>query len=151
MSATSSVHSQKTNHYSDKLQHADNKNMFSIMKSLSGKPSPSYPENGFAMDCCNAFSDYFNDKVAKICLGLHGAGGRITSPREARCFVTPVDTFTPTTVRDITAIIMRTCKTCMLDMLHFYHVKQTIDGLAIIVAGVTNACLAEGIMPTEQK
>lgn len=31
---------------------ADKKNMFSIVKSLSGKPSPSYPENGSTIDCC---------------------------------------------------------------------------------------------------
>ena len=66
-------------------------------------------------------------------------------------FVMPIDTFTPTTVCKITAIITRTCKTCMLDLLPFDHVKQNIETLVIIVADVTNVCLAKGIMLTELK
>ena len=94
----------------------------------------------------NIFSDYFNNKIVEIRLRLHAARECITPPRQTRCFVTPVDTFTPTS-----AIVTRTCKTCMLGPLPSDLVKQDIDTLAIIVADVTNACLAEGIMPTELK
>lgn len=101
----------KTYFYPDKLQHTDNKNIFSIVKSLSGKPSPSCPQHASAVDCSNAFSDYFTARQPKFAEGSHPVRQRITPPREPCCFVTPIDTVKPTNVHEIMVIITRTRKT----------------------------------------
>ena len=63
----------KTTFYRDKLQYADNKSIFQIVRSLSGKPPPSYPDHDSLGECASTFSAYFNDNIAEMRTKLEGA------------------------------------------------------------------------------
>ena len=70
----------KTRFYLDKLQYADNKSIFQIVGSLSGKPPPSYPDYDLISECVNTFPAYFTGKISEIRNKLHGANSQCDTP-----------------------------------------------------------------------
>ena len=137
----------KTTFYRDKLQYADNKSIFQIVRSLSGKPPPSYPDHDSPGECANTFSAYFNDKIAEMRTKLEGANNQCPAPvRETRRFLTPLVTFDATCVSEIELIIAKTSKTCHLDPMPSKHIKDNILSLASVVTDISNASLSEGVM-----
>ena len=142
----------KTTFYRDKLQYADNKSIFQIVGSLSGKPPPSYPDHDSISECFNTFSAYFTGKISEIRTKLHGANSQCHTPlSETRRFLTPIVTFDSTCVSEVEVIIAKTVKTCRLDPLPSDHVKNNIGSLASTITLITNASLSEGVMPNELK
>ena len=142
----------KTTFYRDKLQYADNKSIFQIVGSLSGKPPPSYPDHDSISECVNTFSAYFTGKISEIRTKLHRANSKCDTPlSETRRFLTPIVTFDATCVSEVEVIIAKTVKTCRLDPLPSDHVKNNIGSLASIISLITNASLSEGVMPNELK
>ena len=142
----------KTTFYRDKLQYADNKSIFQIVRSLSGKPPPSYPDHDSLGECANTFSAYFNDKIVEMRTKLEGANNQCPAPvRETRRFLTPLVTFDATCVSEIELIIAKTSKTCHLDPMPSKHIKDNILSLASVVTDISNASLSEGVMPNQLK
>ena len=130
----------KTTFYRDKLQYADNKSIFQIVGSLSGKPPPSYPDHDSISECVNTFSAYFTGKISEI-RTKHRANSKCDTPLSARRFLTPIVTFDATCVSEVEVII-----TCRLED----HVKNNIGSLASIISLITNAS-SDGVMPNELK
>ena len=51
-----------------------------IVRSLSGKPPPSYPDHDSLGECANTFSAYFNDKIVEMRTKLEGANNQCPAP-----------------------------------------------------------------------
>ena len=68
---TSLISKRKTEYYRDKLEHACNKTMFGLVKTLSGKQHQRQQPNFLQNDKgCDMFSEYLTNKTAKLVLNM---------------------------------------------------------------------------------
>ena len=73
---TSLISKRKTEYCRDKLEHACNKTMFDLVKTLSGKQhhrqQPNFPQIDKG---CDMFSEYFKNKTAKLVIDMQRQSG----------------------------------------------------------------------------
>ena len=73
-----SLISKKTAYYRDKLEHACNKTMFDLVKTLSGKQHQRQQPNFLQIDKgCDMFSEYFKNKTAKLVTEMQHQSGSL--------------------------------------------------------------------------
>ena len=64
----------------DKLGNADNKSMFSLIKSLVSNETRAMPDFNTLYDGCVVFSDFFSEKVKKLVMNLENNNINVEIP-----------------------------------------------------------------------
>ena len=150
---TSLISKKKTEYYRDKLEHACNKTMFDLVKTLSGKQHKRQQPNFLKTDkCCDMFNEYFKNKTAKLVIDMQRQSGSLRHQfQETPLFTHTLTYFTETTDHDIVDIIRRTDKTCQLDPLPSTIIKPCIQSIAPVITNSTNAVIQQANMPAQLK
>ena len=141
------ISKKKTEYYRDKLEHACNKTVFDLVKTLSDKQHQRQQPNFLKTDKgCDMFSEYFKNKTAKLVIDMHRQSGSLRHQfQETPLFTHTLNYFTETTDHDIVDIIRRTEKTCQLDTLPPNIIKPCIQ----CIAPVLNEHHARGYTPSQ--
>ena len=132
--------------YFQRLEIADNKSMFRILRSLEVHQMQ-LPEFNSTKENCDAFSHYFQEKIEKLLNSLHCHTAVYHSVDETPCFSDSLEVFEPTNTAEIASILANTDKTYALDPLPTKQLKDNIDSIAPIVTCITNASLVNAVMP----
>jgi hypothetical protein len=94
------------------------------------------------------FAAFFHDKVAKIRQQTATAQPPVITPRDARAF----GEFTPVTVEDIIDLINKLpTKSCLLDPIPTWLLKQLVHTLAPVISNICNLSMQSGAFPTTFK
>ena len=111
---TSLISKRKTEYYRDTLEHACNKTMFDLVKTLSGKQHQRQQPYFLQIDKgCDLFSEYFKNKTAKLVIDMQRQSGSLRHQfQETPLFTHPLNYFTERTDHDVVDIFRRTGKTC---------------------------------------
>ena len=144
---------EKNEYYRDKLEHACNKTMLNLVKTLSVKQHQRQQPNFHQIDKgCDMFSEYFKNKTAKLVIDMHRQSGSLCHQfQETPLFTHSLNYFTETTDHDIVDIIRRTDKTFQLDPLPANIIKTCIQSLAPVITNITNAVIQQANMHAQLK
>ena len=136
----------KTEYYRDKLEHANNKTMFDLVKILSGKQHQRPQPNFLQIDKgCDMFSEYFKNKTVRLVTEMQRQSGSLHHQfLKTPLFTHSLNYFTETTDHDIVDIIRRTDKTCRLDPLPANILKTCTQSLAPVITNITGGKILTG-------
>ena len=137
----------KINYYKDKLGNADNKSMFSLIKSLVSIETKALPHFNALYDGCVVFSDFFLEKVKMIVMNLENNNINVEIP----VFNNTLSDFRATTETEVYNICMNTKKTCSLDPLPTSVLQPCFKSLAPAYTHIINMSLSHGNVPTSLK
>ena len=142
----------KKTYYSDMINESstDQKQIFNTVNRLlhKGKDSP-LPKSSSDVSLANRFSEYFVQKIQTIRNSFPTTGGYdspdiLTNDR--------LDSFSLTTDDEIRKIIMRSpSRSCSLDPLPTWLVKEGIDTFIPILTKLVNTSLQSGSVPASLK
>ena len=138
------ISAHKADFCKNRLQKANNKTMFRLLKSLDGQRKQQHPEFHSTAQGCELFSHFFSEKVDKLMSGFNTIDGPTD---EKPCFTDCIHVFDPTANAEITAICGATDKTCVLDPLSANRLRDHITSIVSVITMITNTSLDEAVMP----
>ena len=132
----------------------DQKKLFDIVKSLTrqNKESP-LPEHTSTKTLANDFVKYFEDKIARINVGLSQRDPEQLSVelRDRECPV-KFDSFKEVNTEDVRKLIQKSkSKSCSLDPLPTWLLKECMDELVQVITRIINMSFSEGNFPEHFK
>ena len=138
---TALISARKADYYKNRLEKANNKTMFRLLRSLDGQRIQQHPEFHSTAQGCELFSHFFSEKIDKLLSGLQ-CFNTIEKPTvEKRCFTDCIHVFDPTTNAEITAICGTTDKTCVLDHMPANQLRDNITSIVSVITMITNTSL----------
>ena len=135
----------KMGYFQERLEYADNKSMFRILRSLEVHQMQ-LPEFNSTKENYDAFSRYVQEKTEKLLNSLHCHTAVDHSVDEIPCFSDSLEVFEPTNTAEIMSILANTDKTRTLDPLPTKQLKDNIDSIVPIVTCITHS-LVNAVMP----
>ena len=132
----------------------DQKTIFKISKyPLVEVGSPSLPQCETPKALANKFSEFFTQKIVKIRHDIQSTPVHNTLPTEESTTIqSTLSEFVPATMEEVCKIIMGSPnKSCELDPLPTWLLKECIDELLPLVTSIINASLMSGCVPTDFK
>ena len=114
---TALISARKADYSKNRLENANNKTMFRLLRSLDGYRIQQHPEFHSTAQGCELFSHFFSEKIDKLLSGLQCLNTIEIPTYKKRCFTDCIHVSDPTTNAEITAICGTTDKTCVLDPL----------------------------------
>ena len=147
---TALISARKTDYYQNRLEKANNKTMFRLLRSLDGQRIQQHSELYSTAQGCEIFSHFFSEKIDKLLSGLQ-CFNSIDRPTEKRCFTDCIHVFDPTTNAEITTICGTTDKTCVLDFLPANQLRDNTTSIVSVITLISNASLDEAVMPRPLK
>ena len=153
------INTTKTQFYSDKIQEhgKDQKALYRIAnKLLSRQGEPTYPSHDSVEDLCNRFAQFFVDKIAKIRQNLTSLESETDEQGIANInnpeIKSALASLQPASEEEVRKIIMQSpSKTCDLDPIPTWLVKDCIDELLPVITQVVNISLSTSEMSAELK
>jgi hypothetical protein len=111
------------------------------------------PQHQSTQDLANRFSGYFKDKIGSIREALDSSDTPQTEPAPVQNDVAQeLSVFELATEQEIRKLIMSSpCKSCALDPLPTWLLKDCVDELAPVIAALVNSSLASGTVPNSLK
>ena len=149
---TSLISKKQPEYYRDKLEHACNKTMFDLAKTLSGKHQRQQPnflqiDNGYDM-----LSNYFKNKTAKLVLDMQRQSGSLWHQfQETPLFTHSLNCFAETTDHEIADIVHRTKKTCQFNPLPANILKMRTQSITPVITHIMNAVIQQANAPAQIK
>jgi hypothetical protein len=153
----------KTGYFQDKVDKCgtDQKALFRVVDEiLHSKDNKPLPQHDDLTDLLNQFSDFFQQKIAKIRENLD-ADQINQDTATALTSVLPIDdppppatfsTFEALTTEEVKKIITSSpTKSCPLDPLPTWLLKELCDTLSPVIAKIVNLSLLTGHLPTSMK
>ena len=151
----------KSEYYSEKIATCgrDQKQLFHITKNIMGDTGttnmPSFVSPGAL---AQRFSDHFTDKVRHIRQGMCDRDDNHSSATRAAlsddvCFDgVPLINFMPITESDVERLVaVAPCKTCELDPIPTWLLKQCSSELVPVITTIINASLTKSVVPPDFK
>ena len=125
-----------------------------LTRSLMGESSDVIlPEHESSLDLAERFSDFFTDKISKIRQSIQGLNNNTSNymgANEPHFTGTPLTAFTPATEDEVRKVINKApSKSCELDVIPTWLLKQCLEPLLPIITAIINRSLKEGIVPHE--
>lgn len=149
------ISSAKSVYYTEKIDEcaSDYKGLYKVINQLLPKPELRLPCGESAQELANSFSQFFRDKITAI---------QETLVLPANCaYVPPVVTsvvqkslnsFTPASTKEVHRLIQRSpTKSCSLDPLPTWLLKDCIEPLLPTITTIINMSMATGVVPQEMK
>jgi hypothetical protein len=138
----------KVSYYKDKLQNASNKEVFQTVNALLNKNTRPLPSCKSTKELSDQFANFFHDKVAKIRRTLDSDSDGTMSSRFADPTNHTLSEFHLLSNDDVRYLVSgSTTKTCQLDSLPTWLLKQHIDTILPSLTHIINRSLASGIFP----
>ena len=137
----------KISYYKDRLGNANNKSMFSLIKSLVSIETRALPDFNSLYDGCVVFSDFFSEKVKMLVMNLENNNINVEIP----VFNNTLSDFSATTETEVYNICMNTKKTCSLDPLPTSVLQPCFQSLAPVYTHIINMSLSQGKVPASLK
>ena len=137
----------KISYYKDRLGNANNKSMFSLIKSLVSIETRALPDFNSLYDGCVVFSDFFSEKVKMLVMNLENNNINVEIP----VFNNTLSDFRATTETEVYNICMNTKKTCSLDPLPTSVLQPCFQSLAPVYTHIINMSLSQGKVPASLK
>ena len=139
----------KITYYKDRLGNADNKSMFSLIKSLVSIETRALPDFNSLYDGCVVFSYFLSEKVKMLVRNLENNNINVEIP----VFNNTLSDFRATTETEVYNISMNTKKTCSLDPLPTSVLQPCLQSLAPVYtrSRIINMSLSQGKVPASLK
>ena len=137
----------KITYYKDILGNADNKSMFSLIKSLVSIETRALPYFNSLYDGCVDFSDFFSERVKMLVMILENNNINV----EIQVFNNTLSDFRATTETEVYNICMNTKKTWSLDPLPTSILQPCFQSLVPAYTRITNMSLSQGKVPASLK
>ncbi|XP_072024913.1 uncharacterized protein [Amphiura filiformis] len=148
-----SIITAKTEYFSDKFSNANAKDMYATINGLLNKSTKALPalESKSEKELADDFLSFFISKVEKIRANVDFVDqGNITDPNQVIC--TSMHGFESLETGDVEKIVMKfPSKTCSLDTLPTWLVKDNLAILIPIITKVVNSSLFSGTFPDTLK
>ena len=146
----------KQSYYADRIAQCgrDTKAVFRISDRLLGRSKEiSLPERTSDEDLANAFSDFFSNKIENIRRGIPVPQNNNANVQPESVFSgDPLESFAPTTEDEVTALIRRAPpKSCELDPIPTWLLKQSAPQLVPAITTIINTSLSTSTVPTTFK
>ena len=129
--------------------------MYGILSKLLSSNVKHLPDCNSTTDMCNSFANFFNDKVIKIRKTLDDNSDsklECDGSNEGDCKPcnNSIDVFNNVTIDDVCNTIMSTpSKSCTLDVLPMWLLKENIADLAKPLTTIINMSFSSGVFPTK--
>ena len=153
----------KTNHFQEKVDQCgnDQKSLFRVIDEiLHTKDKQPLPQHDNLLELLNQFSKFFQEKISKIRQNLD-ADSIDQELATSLASVLPLDdptppatfsSFEPLSVSEVSKIIMSSpTKSCALDPLPTWLLKELCETLAPIITKIVNLSLQTGHLPVSMK
>ena len=142
----------KSVYYNNLLADADIKKVFSALQSLLNKSPTKLPVHTSASDLADRFASFFKTKVKKVRESLLVINGHLGSYEESYISCDAFDKFDLVSSEDIHSLIMASPnKSCLLDPLPVWLIKENISILLPYITSIVNSSLNTGIFPSTLK
>lgn len=144
-------------YYSQKVVDSGNnkQSLFKVAKHLLGEESSSpLPQHNSAKDLAEAFSSYFCSKITTIRDDLDAIPAVDSNQPfpDMVCDVQTLSDFTPTTEEEVRKLIMGSAsKSCDLDPIPTWLLKDCLELLLPLLTSIVNASLSSSTVPTDMK
>ena len=139
------ISARKADYYKNRLEKANNKTMFRLLRSLDGQRIQQHPEFRSTAQGSELFSHFFSEKIDKLLSSLQCFNTIDRPTDETRCFTDCVHVFDPT------ATCGSTDKTCVLDPLPANQLRDNITSIVSVITMITNTSLDDAVMPRPLK
>ena len=142
----------KTEFYNDKLSNCDSKDMFKIVNELLNKNNRSLPDCDSSKDLANQFCNFFTNKIEKIRgevdnVVLSESVSHNVTNNHVSCSMLSFENVSP---EDLTTVIMKCpTKSCDLDPLPTWLIKEHLPTIIPIMCRIVNESLANGRFPSD--
>jgi hypothetical protein len=121
-----------------------------INYALHRKVAPPLPPHADDTELANEFSEYFEEKINRIRSTLDNGNSEISG--ESPNFQgSPLSNFRKVTQAEVKNILNNMSKSCKLDPLPIWLVRECIDEFLPIVTSIINLSLIQGDVPAELK
>ena len=137
----------KITYYKDRLGNADNKSMFSLIKSLVSIETRALPDFNSLYDGCVVFSDLFSEKVKMLVMNLENNNINVEIP----VYNNTLSDFRATPETEVYNTCMNTKKTCSLDPLPTSVLQPCFQSPAPVYTHIINMSLSQGKVPASLK
>jgi len=145
----------QTEYYSQKVEDsAGNKqSLFRVTKQLMGEESSTpLPDHSSPQELAERFSTFFLDKISAIRDDLDKCDDVIPTFQEPVFDGPQLSDFTPTTEDELRKLVMSSgTKSCDLDPIPTWLLKECLDELLPILTTLLNASLLESTVPSDLK
>ena len=147
----------KTRYYSDLVKNnSDQKQLFQIIDSILHKNNEHpLPKHSSPVELANRFGNYFDEKIRTIRSALETANANKPAAQESvpqTICSTKLTTFEPVSEDELRKIIMHAAtKTCALDPIPTWLVKESLDVLLPSITSIVNKSLLSGMVPPSMK
>jgi hypothetical protein len=144
----------KIEHYKCKLECADTKSVFKIVKGLLNKNSKVLPEHSSAKTLADEFAGFFSDKVQTIHRNLKSEQSRpidtdcvtdVLLDRTVSCHLSEYDYVS---VEDVVGLIGKSAaKSSLLDPIPTWYIKENVSMFAPVMQCMINKSISTGVFP----
>ena len=147
----------KQDYFKGVFNQADTKTVFKEVNSLLNRNTTTLPAHESPQELCNAFAEFFSEKVEKIYNTLeeevvHVDAEGLTAVDSQVSVPNPLTEFDLLSEKDITEYIKHAPgKSCLLDTIPTWFVKQHVEVFAPIITCIVNKSLSTGVFPESLK
>jgi hypothetical protein len=145
----SMIDNSKQSHFKTQLENADSKTVFKIVNTLLNKDNKILPEHNSAKKLSDDFALFFTEKVEKIHSSLKTEQRSIDVDISYDHSVTcNLSEFKALSENDVVNLVnKRNSKSCLLDPLPTWYLKQNITVFGSVLTHILNMSLSTGIFP----
>ncbi len=138
----------KTDFFKSKIVSASSKDLFHTVKGLLNRSGNSLPVHDSASDLATKFAMFFKSKVDKISADFDTCYVIDTVPHDSGETTGILQCFKPVSVEEVEQVMSKLSnKTCDLDPLPTWILKQNISVVSPVVTRIVNASMVDGIFP----
>ncbi len=144
----------KIQHYNQKIEATQNqKDLFRLINSLSGSPATqSLPQSDNSLALANRFAQYFDVKIENIRKEVETQMSQSTEQQPSVTVNQPLNNFTLLTEGDVIKHLSKMkSKSCCLDPIPTWLLKDCKDVLAPLLTSIINLSLSSGVFPSQLK
>ena len=148
------LHAAKKEYYQNKIAKTSNqKELFQVAKSLlCSSADKVFPSEKTEQELANAFSEFFTNKIQLIRDGLHSVPPRVSEGNDPQLVSQILDSFNGTNEAEVSQTIRSMAtKSCGLDPLPTWLLKECLSVLLPFITKVVNLSLSSGSFPVELK
>ena len=140
----------KTNYYNAQLSDCNYKDMFKVVNTLLNNNKCHLPDSTSPVNLANEFQDFFVNKVDNIRSEVDSINSGNCLPTDNKPLNCNMCSFDLVTVEELTRIINQcSSKSCDLDPMPTWLVKQHLPALIQILCRIVNCSLSSGVFPAE--
>ena len=151
------IESAKEDYYHEIFYNANNKTIYATMNQLLNSNTKQLPDYDTMTEMCNSFAKFFNEKVSKIRKDLDNNCDPASNNTRSREYCmnhqskkASLSAFYHVTVDDVSKLIMSMpSKSCALDILPMWLLKENIKVVAKPITSIINVSLSTGIFPSK--